>query len=53
MDKNKNEIYIYDYKTGYEPQENEKYKEQIENYKKIMKEKLGEEYKIYTEILEV
>ena len=53
VDKNKNEIYIYDYKTGYEPQENEKYKEQIENYKKIMKEKLGEEYKIYTEILEV
>ena len=53
IDEEQKKIYIYDYKTGYEPLENEKYKEQLENYKSIMEKKVGEEYKIYTEILEV
>ncbi len=53
IDEEKKEIYIYDYKTGYEPQENKKYKEQIENYKKILEEKVKGEYRIFTEILEI
>ena len=53
IDEEKKEIYIYDYKTGYEPLENEKYREQIENYKNVLDKKLKGEYKIFTEILEV
>ena len=53
IDERNKKVYIYDYKTGYEVHENKKYIEQIENYKKILGEKLGKEYKIYTEILEV
>ena len=46
-------IWIYDYKTGHEPQEKEYYHEQLENYKKLLIEKTNGEYDIEWEILEV
>lgn len=53
IDEENKKIYIYDYKTGYEPLENKKYEEQIENYRKILSEKTGGEYEIFSRILEV
>ena len=53
IDEENKKIYIFDYKTGYEPLENEIYIQQIENYKQILDKKLTGEYEIYTRILEV
>ena len=53
IDEENKKIYIFDYKTGYEPLENEIYIQQIENYKQILDKKLAGEYEIYTKILEV
>ena len=53
IDEENKKIYIFDYKTGYEPLENEMYIQQIENYKQILDKKLTGEYEIYTRILEV
>ena len=53
IDEENKKIYIFDYKTGYEPLENETYIQQIENYKQILDKKLSGEYEIYTRILEV
>ena len=53
IDEENKKIYIFDYKTGYEPLENETYIQQIENYKQILDKKLTGEYEIYTRILEV
>ena len=53
IDEKNKKIYIFDYKTGYEPEKNEKYKEQIENYKRILSKKVGKSYEIITQILEV
>ena len=53
IDEENKKIYIFDYKTGYEPLENESYIQQIENYKQILDKKLSGEYEIYTRILEV
>ena len=53
IDEENKKIYIFDYKTGYEPLENESYIQQIENYKQILDKKLDGEYEIYTRILEV
>ncbi len=53
IDEENKKIYIFDYKTGYEPLENESYIQQIENYKQILDKKLNGEYEIYTRILEV
>ena len=53
IDEENKKIYIFDYKTGYEPLENEIYIQQIENYKQILDKKLNGEYEIYTRILEV
>ena len=53
IDEENKKIYIFDYKTGYEPLENEIYIQQIENYKQILDKKLSGEYEIYTRILEV
>lgn len=53
IDEKNKKIYIFDYKTGYEPLENEIYIQQIENYKQILDKKLAGEYEIYTRILEV
>ena len=36
-----------------EKEKNEKYKEQIENYKRILSKKVGKSYEIITQILEV
>ena len=53
IDEENKKIYVFDYKTGYEPLENESYIQQIENYKQILDKKLDGEYEIYTRILEV
>lgn len=53
IDEENRKIFIYDYKTGYEPTENEKYKQQLEEYKQILFEKTEGEYEIFTRILEV
>ena len=53
IDEENKKIYIFDYKTGYEPLENEIYIQQIESYKQILDKKLNGEYEIYTRILEV
>ncbi len=53
IDEENKKIYIFDYKTGYEPLENETYIQQIDNYKQILDKKLSGEYEIYTRILEV
>ena len=53
IDEENRKIFIYDYKTGYEPTENEKYKQQLEEYKQILFEKTNGEYEIFTRILEV
>ena len=53
IDEENRKIFIYDYKTGYEPTENEKYKQQLEEYKQILFEKTNGEYEIFTQILEV
>lgn len=53
IDEKNKKIYIFDYKTGYEPEKNEKYKEQIEDYKKILARKVGKSYEIEARILEV
>ncbi len=53
IDEENKKIYIFDYKTGYEPLENETYIQQIESYKQILDKKLNGEYEIYTKILEV
>ena len=45
-------IYIYDYKTGFEPETNEKYQEQINEYKEILKNKIYG-YEIVAKLLEV
>lgn len=53
IDEQNKKIWIYDYKTGHEPQEKEYYHEQLENYKKLLAEKTNGEYDIKWEILEV
>ena len=53
IDEQNKKIWIYDYKTGHEPQEKEYYHEQLENYKKLLTEKTNGEYDIKWEILEV
>ena len=53
IDEQNKKIWIYDYKTGHEPQEKEYYHEQLENYKKLLTEKTNGEYDIEWEILEV
>ena len=53
IDEQNKKIWIYDYKTGHEPQEKEYYHEQLENYKKLLIEKTNGEYDIEWEILEV
>ena len=53
IDEQNKKIWIYDYKTGHEPQEKEYYHEQLENYKKLLTERTNGEYDIEWEILEV
>ena len=53
IDEQNKKIWIYDYKTGHEPQEKEYYHEQLENYKKLLTERTNGEYDIKWEILEV
>ena len=53
IDEQNKKIWIYDYKTGHEPQEKEYYHEQLENYKKLLTEKTNGEYDIEWKILEV
>ena len=53
IDEDTKEITIYDYKTGEDPGNKEKYIKQLEEYKKIIEEKTNGEYKIMTKILEI
>ena len=53
IDEDAKEITIYDYKTGEDPGNKEKYIRQLEEYKKIIEEKTNGEYKITTKILEI
>ena len=52
IDEENKKIHIYDYKTGFEPETNEKYQEQINEYKEILKNKIYG-YEIVTKLLEV
>ena len=52
-DENNRKIYIYDYKTGFEPETKQEYQEQIEEYKNILRGKVSEDYEIDVKLLEV
>ena len=53
IDENNKKIYIYDYKTGFEPETKKEYQEQIEEYKNILGGKISEDYEIEVKLLEV
>lgn len=53
IDENNKKIYIYDYKTGFEPETKKEYQEQIEEYKNILGGKVSEDYEIEVKLLEV
>ena len=53
IDEENKKIYIYDYKTGFEPETNEKYQEQINEYRNILSEKISGNYEIDVKLLEV
>ena len=53
IDENNRKIYIYDYKTGFEPETNEKYQEQINEYRDILSKKVLADYEIDVQLLEV
>jgi len=53
IDENNRKIYIYDYKTGFEPETKKEYQEQIEEYKNILGGKISEDYEIEVKLLEV
>ena len=53
IDENNKKIYIYDYKTGFEPETNEKYQEQINEYRDILSKKVSTDYEIDVKLLEV
>lgn len=52
IDMENKKIFIYDYKTLKDPEKNEKYNKQIENYKKII-EKLNPDFEINTCLLSI
>lgn len=53
IDEENKKIYIYDYKTGFEPETNEKYQEQINEYRDILSKKVSADYEIDVKLLEV
>ena len=53
IDEENKKIYIYDYKTGFEPETNEKYQEQINEYRDILSKKVSADYEIDVQLLEV
>ena len=53
IDENNRKIYIYDYKTGFEPETKKEYQEQIEEYKNILRGKVSKDYEIDVKLLEV
>ena len=53
IDEKNKKIYIYDYKTGFEPETNEKYQEQINEYRDILSKKVSADYEIDIQLLEV
>ena len=53
IDEDNKKIYIYDYKTGFEPETNEKYQEQINEYRDILSKKVSADYEIDVQLLEV
>ena len=53
IDEENKKIYIYDYKTGFETETNEKYQEQINEYRDILSKKVSADYEIDIQLLEV
>ena len=53
IDENNRKIYIYDYKTGFEPETKKESQKQIEEYKNILRGKVSEDYEIEVKLLEV
>lgn len=53
IDEENKKIYIYDYKTGFEPETNEKYQEQINEYRDILSKKVSADYEIDVKLLEI
>ena len=53
IDENNRKIYIYDYKTGFEPETKKEYQKQIEEYKNILRGRVSEDYEIEVKLLEV
>ena len=51
IDEENRKVYIFDYKTGDNPEENEKYQLQIEEYKEILENRLGREYEVIPKLL--
>ena len=51
IDEENKKVYIFDYKTGDNPEENEKYQLQIEEYKEILENRLGREYEVIPKLL--
>ena len=51
IDEKNKKVYIFDYKTGDNPEENEKYQLQIEEYKEILENRLGREYEVIPKLL--
>ena len=51
IDEENKKVYIFDYKTGDNPEEKEKYQLQIEEYKEILENRLGREYEVIPKLL--
>lgn len=51
IDEKNKKVYIFDYKTGDNPEENKKYQLQIEEYKEILENRLGREYEVIPKLL--
>jgi len=51
IDEDNKIVYIFDYKTGDNPEENKKYQLQIEEYKEILENRLGREYEVIPKLL--
>lgn len=51
IDEENKKIYIFDYKTGDNPEKNKEYQAQIEKYQKLLEKRLGGEYEVFSKLL--